>query len=180
MKKLGIIHCDMKPENLLLIQANRSGIKIIDLGSACYQDERIYTYIQSRFYRAPEIILGIPYTVAIDMWSFGCIIAELYKGYPLFPGESESEQIQAIAEVLDLPPEHLLNDSPRSKLFFHSNNDIKVTANSRGRVRHPGTRALHDTLHCKDVNFLDFISRCLDWDPKTRMTPEEAFNHEWI
>ena len=53
------------------------------------QNQRIYTYIQSRFYRAPEIILGIPYTSAIDMWSLGCILAELNSGYPLFPGENE-------------------------------------------------------------------------------------------
>jgi dual specificity tyrosine-phosphorylation-regulated kinase 2/3/4 len=55
----------------MLKQANKAAIKIIDLGSACFEDERVYTYIQSRFYRAPEIILGIPYTTAIDMWSFG-------------------------------------------------------------------------------------------------------------
>lgn len=53
--------------------------------------QRIYTYIQSRFYRAPEIILGIPYTTSIDMWSFGAIIAELFTGFPLYPGESEVE-----------------------------------------------------------------------------------------
>ena len=64
---------------------------MIDYGSSCFQNQRIYTYIQSRFYRAPEIILGIPYTTAIDMWSFGCIMAELYTGYPLFPGENEAE-----------------------------------------------------------------------------------------
>jgi dual specificity tyrosine-phosphorylation-regulated kinase 2/3/4 len=74
-----------------LKQPNKSGIKVIDYGSACMWNERIYTYIQSRFYRAPEVILGIPFTAAIDMWSFGCILAELYTGYPLFPGESEQD-----------------------------------------------------------------------------------------
>lgn len=86
-----VVHCDLKPENILLKQPNKSGIKIIDYGSSCFQNERIYTYIQSRFYRAPEIILGIPYSTAIDMWSFGCILAELYTGFPLFPGENEME-----------------------------------------------------------------------------------------
>ena len=62
-----IIHCDLKPENILLRQPNRSAIKVIDFGSSCFSDKRIYTYIQSRFYRAPEIILGIPYTTAIDI-----------------------------------------------------------------------------------------------------------------
>lgn len=62
----------------------------------------VYTYIQSRFYRSPEVILGHPYSMAIDMWSLGCILAELYTGYPLFPGESEVEQIACIMEVRKL------------------------------------------------------------------------------
>jgi len=59
----------------------------------------VYTYIQSRFYRSPEVILGHQYSMAIDMWSFGCILAELYTGYPLFPGENEVEQLACIMEV---------------------------------------------------------------------------------
>lgn len=66
-EKYQIIHCDLKPENILLKVANRSSIKIIDFGSSCFGDKQIYTYIQSRFYRAPEIILGVQYTTAIDM-----------------------------------------------------------------------------------------------------------------
>jgi dual specificity tyrosine-phosphorylation-regulated kinase 2/3/4 len=91
LKEFQIIHCDLKPENILLKEPNKSGIKIIDFGSSTFIDERVYTYIQSRFYRAPEIMLGIPYTCAIDMWSFGCIVAELYIGYPIFPGDSEND-----------------------------------------------------------------------------------------
>jgi dual specificity tyrosine-phosphorylation-regulated kinase 2/3/4 len=96
LRKLRVIHCDLKPENILLKSADKSGIKIIDFGSSCFSDQRIYTYIQSRFYRAPEIILGIPYTTAIDMWSFGCILVELATGFPIFPGESEHEQLALI------------------------------------------------------------------------------------
>lgn len=91
MKKLQIIHCDLKPENILLKTESKSGIKIIDFGSSCFDNERVYTYIQSRFYRSPEIILGISYHTEIDMWSFGCIICELFTGIPIFPGESEAE-----------------------------------------------------------------------------------------
>ena len=81
----------MKPENILLKKMNKSGIKVIDFGSGCFENERIYTYIQSRFYRAPEIMLGLAYGLEIDMWSFGCILCELYIGYPIFPGENEAE-----------------------------------------------------------------------------------------
>ena len=85
------MHCDLKPENVMLRQPNRSIIKVIDFGSSCLTDERIYTYIQSRFYRAPEVILGLPYGTPIDMWSFGCILDELLTGYPLFPGERNND-----------------------------------------------------------------------------------------
>ena len=67
LSKSSIIHCDLKPENILIKQPNKSNIKIIDFGSSCFADKKIYTYIQSRFYRAPEIILGVPYTTAIDI-----------------------------------------------------------------------------------------------------------------
>lgn len=87
LQKQSIIHCDLKPENILLRKENKTGIKIIDLGSGCIEQEQIYNYIQSRYYRSPEIILNIPYTTAIDMWSFGCVVVELFVGYPLFPGE---------------------------------------------------------------------------------------------
>ena len=61
-------------------------LQVIDFGSSCFESERVYTYIQSRFYRSPEVILGLPYEMAIDMWSLGCILAELLTGCPLFPG----------------------------------------------------------------------------------------------
>lgn len=93
LRENNIVHCDLKPENILLKKHNKSGIKVIDFGSSTYENEQFYTYIQSRFYRAPEIMLGIKYTPAIDMWSFGCILYELFVGTPLFPGEDEKEQM---------------------------------------------------------------------------------------
>lgn len=83
-----IVHCDIKPENIMLKEAHKTGIKIIDFGSSCYEEQQFYTYIQSRYYRAPEVILGLKYTSAIDMWSLGCVLAELYLGYPMFPGQN--------------------------------------------------------------------------------------------
>lgn len=68
-------------------------MKIIDFGGGCFDGEQIYNYIQSRYYRAPEIVLGIKYGMPIDMWSFGCVIMELFTGHPLFPGESETDQL---------------------------------------------------------------------------------------
>ena len=66
-----VIDCDLKPENILLINPKRSEIKIIDFGSSCQFGEKIYSYIQSRFYRSPEVLLGLNYDMSIDMWSLG-------------------------------------------------------------------------------------------------------------
>lgn len=158
-KKLRVIHCDLKPENILLKAPNKSSIKVIDYGSSCFSEERIYTYIQSRFYRAPEIMLGIPYTCAIDMWSFGCILAELFSGYPLFPGESEHEQLLCIMEVKGVPPPELLAEATRKKLFFDASDTPKVIANSRGRKRYPKTRLLEEKVNSTERVFLDLIER---------------------
>ena len=75
-------------------------IKVIDFGSACHERQTVYTYIQSRFYRSPEVLLGLTYNSAIDMWSLGCIAVELFLGLPLFPGTSEYNQITRIVEML--------------------------------------------------------------------------------
>lgn len=115
-----IIHCDLKPENILLKQQGRSGIKVIDFGSSCYEHQRIYTYIQSRFYRAPEVILGAKYGMPIDMWSLGCILAELLTGYPLYPGEDEGDQLATIIELNGMPPQKLLDSAKRARNFISS------------------------------------------------------------
>ena len=175
-----IIHCDMKPENILLRKPDKSGIRVIDFGSGCFANERIYTYIQSRFYRAPEIILGIPYTTAIDMWSFGCIIAELYRGYPIFPGEDEKELLALIMEIKGLPPSHVLLTGSRTKLFFDEHMMPTIQANSRGVRRKISSKSLTSVLNCDDELFIDLIDKCLNWDPKARIAPLEALTHEWI
>ncbi|XP_046612813.1 uncharacterized protein LOC124301596 [Neodiprion virginianus] len=175
-----IIHCDLKPENVLLKQRGSSSIKVIDFGSSCYSHQRVYTYIQSRFYRSPEVILGLPYGTPIDMWSLGCILAELYTGYPLFPGENEVEQLACVMEVLDLPPDQLISHASRRRLFFDSKGSPRCLTNSKGKKRWPGSKNVAVALRCKDRLFVDFVSRCLEWDAKKRMTPEEAMRHEWL
>ncbi|KAK4433164.1 Dual specificity protein kinase YAK1 [Sesamum alatum] len=101
MKDAGIIHCDLKPENILLCTSVKPAeIKIIDFGSACMEDRTVYSYIQSRYYRSPEVLLGYQYTTAIDMWSFGCIVAELFLGLPLFPGASEFDLLRRMIKIL--------------------------------------------------------------------------------
>lgn len=80
LHELGIIHCDLKPENILIKSYSRCEIKVIDLGSSCFKNDNLSLYVQSRSYRAPEVIIGLPYDQKIDLWSLGCILAELYSG----------------------------------------------------------------------------------------------------
>nr|KAF6452194.1 dual specificity tyrosine phosphorylation regulated kinase 4 [Molossus molossus] len=175
-----IIHCDLKPENIVLYQKGQVSVKVIDFGSSCYEDEKVYTYIQSRFYRSPEVILGHPYNMAIDMWSLGCIMAELHTGYPLFPGENEVEQLACIMEVLGLPPTHFMQTASRRQTFFDSKGFPKSITNNRGRKRYPDSKDLTMVLKTYDSSFLDFVRRCLVWEPSLRMTPDQALKHAWI
>ncbi|KAL9016223.1 MAG: hypothetical protein Q9185_006423 [Variospora sp. 1 TL-2023] len=175
-----IIHCDLKPENILLAHPARSEIKVIDFGSSCMETEKVYTYIQSRFYRSPEVILGMTYGMPIDMWSLGCILAELLTGYPIFPGENEQEQLACIMEVFGPPEKHLIEKSTRKKLFFDSLGKPRLTISSKGKRRRPSSKTLQQALKCEDESFLDFITRCLRWDPDRRLKPDEAIEHEFI
>ncbi|KAI9366533.1 kinase-like domain-containing protein [Pilaira anomala] len=127
LKEAKIIHCDLKPENILLESEKSVTIKVIDFGSSCHEANRIYTYIQSRFYRSPEVILGMRYTGAIDMWSFGCIVAELFLGLPLFPGSSEYNQLFRIVEMLGVPSKDMLGKGRNTLKFF---NHKKVTSDT--------------------------------------------------
>ncbi|KAH9865898.1 hypothetical protein IAQ61_008634 [Plenodomus lingam] len=121
--KAKLIHCDLKPENILLKNLESPIIKIIDFGSACDERQTVYTYIQSRFYRSPEVLLGLPYSAAIDMWSLGCIVVELFLGLPLFPGSSEYNQVSRITEMLGLPPHWMLEMGKQSGEFYEKSQD---------------------------------------------------------
>ncbi|KAI5467116.1 hypothetical protein BGZ63DRAFT_344390 [Mariannaea sp. PMI_226] len=180
LKQRKVIHCDLKPENILLRHPLHSEIKVIDFGSSCFENEKVYTYIQSRFYRSPEVILGMTYGLPIDMWSVGCILAELYTGVPIFPGENEQEQLACIMEVFGPPEKHLIEKSTRKKLFFDSMGKPRLTVSSKGRRRRPSSKTLQQVLKCDDEAFLDFLARCLRWDPDRRLRPEDAIRHEFI
>ena len=117
-------------------------------------------------------MMGIRYTPAIDMWSFGCILYELYVGYPLFQGEDEKEQIKCIMEVKGLPPRSMIVLASRRKVFFDDDYQALQNPNSKGKIRVPCSKNLQNLLKTDDKDFLDFIDQCLEWKPDKRLTPE--------
>ncbi|XP_076650696.1 minibrain [Halictus rubicundus] len=200
--ELNIIHCDLKPENILLCNPKRSAIKIVDFGSSCQLGQRIYQYIQSRFYRSPEVLLGIPYDLAIDMWSLGCILVEMHTGEPLFSGANEVDQMNKIVEVLGMPPKHILDQAHKARKYFDKvptdGSYVLKKSKDGKKYKPPGTRRLHDILGVESggpggrrigepghsisdyLKFKDLILRMLDFDPKTRVTPYYALQHNFF
>lgn len=107
----------------------------------------MYPYIQSRFYRSPEVLLGLPYDQAIDCWSLGCILFELHTGNPIFNGSSETDQIFKITEILGMPPDDMLEGGRRTSRHFVKNAHGRwERKSSRKQYVEPGTKTLSERL----------------------------------
>ena len=180
LHKNKIIHCDLKPENILFKELNRSLVKLADFGTSCFEGRNVFTYIQSRYYRAPEIILGLGYTSAIDMWSLGCILAELHAGFPIFSGENEIDQLYCIMEFCGLPSREMIMSSSKAKMYFDENFRLKNVKTCRAGIRKPGSKSFHQFLRTGDVKFIELVSRCLDINPCNRIIADEALLDPWL
>uniref|UniRef100_A0A8I5R8N3 non-specific serine/threonine protein kinase n=1 Tax=Papio anubis TaxID=9555 RepID=A0A8I5R8N3_PAPAN len=213
LKSLGLIHADLKPENIMLVDPVRQPyrVKVIDFGSASHVSKTVCsTYLQSRYYRAPEIILGLPFCEAIDMWSLGCVIAELFLGWPLYPGALEYDQIRYISQTQGLPGEQLLNVGTKSTRFFcketdmsHSGWRLKTleeheaeTGMKSKEARKYIFNSLDDIAHVNTVmdlegsdllaekadrrEFVSLLKKMLLIDADLRITPAETLNHPFV
>ncbi|XP_050410933.1 homeodomain-interacting protein kinase 2 isoform X1 [Patella vulgata] len=161
LKSLGLIHADLKPENIMLVDPVRFPyrVKVIDFGSASHVSKAVCsTYLQSRYYRAPEILLGLPFCEAIDMWSLGCVIAELFLGWPLYPGSSEYDQIRYISQTQGLPAEHMLSSATKTSRFFMRDNTD--TSYPFWRLKSPEEHEAETKIKSKEAR--KYIFNCLD------------------
>lgn len=192
--ELGVIHCDLKPENILFESYSRCEAKVIDFGSACFFTDKLSSYVQSRSYRAPEIILGcLPYDGKIDMWSLGCIIAELWTGFVLFQNDSCQSLLARVLGIIGPIPQWMLQTGKNvphlfmsaggaSELFVdisssESNFSVK---GKRIQILVPKRTSLFQRMRIEDDEFLDFLANLLQIDPALRLSAAQALAHPWL
>jgi dual specificity tyrosine-phosphorylation-regulated kinase 2/3/4 len=178
LRQLGVIHSDIKPENVLMKHRSKVGIKLVDFGTSMFAHEATFSYIQSRFYRAPEVILGGNYSFPIDMWSFGCLIAELHLGYPLFAGDNEQEQLSLILRAVGPPTKEYLLNCKHAQKYFGKDYAPKIIKGKDGKAILPSSRLLPSVI--TDPPLAAFLEKILRFDPAERLTPLKALIEPWV
>ncbi|WVQ71125.1 hypothetical protein IAR50_000650 [Cryptococcus sp. DSM 104548] len=202
MRKCEVVHADIKPDNILVTE-NKTTLKICDLGSAAEITEgEITPYLVSRFYRAPEIILGLPYDTAIDMWSIGCTLYELFTGKILFPGRSNNHMLLLMMELKGKLSHRMIKKANFGTMHFDEAMNFvglekdKITGQDtlKTHVINKPTKDLRarlvpsssEQLKMKDgelkqlLNFVDLLDKCLNLDPAKRITPRDALLHPFM
>ncbi|KAG0257009.1 U4/U6 small nuclear ribonucleoprotein prp4 [Actinomortierella ambigua] len=199
LRKSSILHADIKPDNIL-VNDGRNVLKLCDLGSASDTSENEITpYLVSRFYRAPEIILGMPYDPALDMWSVGCTLYELFTGHILFPGRSNNQMLKLMMDLKgpfskkmvrkgQFSGQHFDEDSSflsvevekvTKKDIIKSIQYTKPVKDLRARLL-PYTSNMAPADVVKVNHFINLLEQMLHLNPEHRILPHEALQHPFI
>ncbi|GMS93778.1 hypothetical protein PENTCL1PPCAC_15953, partial [Pristionchus entomophagus] len=167
LKSPGLIHADLKPENIMLVDLESAVPRqvVIDFGSGFHRCKAATTaYLQSRYYRAPEIMLGLPFTESIDMWSLGCVVAELFFGWPLYPGGGGVFFFRCIVQTQGNPPMNMLETGTKVHRFFK-----ETKPQEKDPIGAPSTWRLKDmdelystTIHIKSKERRKYIFCSID------------------
>ncbi|KAK4475829.1 hypothetical protein MN116_001081 [Schistosoma mekongi] len=198
MRKCGILHADIKPDNIL-VNESKILLKLSDFGSAStIQDNDITPYLVSRFYRAPEIILGVPYDYNVDLWSTSVTLFELHTGQIMFPGKTNNEMLRLMMEVKGRIPGRVIRRGMfRTQHFDEQCNFLyhevdKVTQKEKTTVIRNlqptrdlmtdliGQSKLNEPISRKVTQFRDLLEKTLMLDPTRRISLNEALQHPFI
>ncbi|XP_034902675.1 uncharacterized protein [Populus alba] len=194
LRNCGVLHSDIKPDNMLVNEA-KNVLKLCDFGNAMFSGKNEITpYLVSRFYRAPEIILGLSYDHPMDMWSVGCCLYELYSGKVLFPGSTNNDMLRLHMELKGPFPKKMLKKG--AFVDQHFDNDLNFHATEEDPVTKKIMKKIIANIKAKDVgsiisgspgedpkmlaNFKDLLEKIFVLDPEKRMTVYQALAHPFI
>jgi len=193
---LWLIHADLKPENILVKSYSRCEVKVIDFGSSCFVDDYLSSYVQSRSYRAPEVMLGLPYDQKIDIWSLGCIVAELWTGYVLFQNDCVQSLLARICGIIGTFPQQMLATGRLVPKYFAQDGRLfreleapkapdgepmlQSTGGRRFHVYLPKKSSLNQRMRSTDEMFVNFLECVLSLESTRRPTATECLGHPWL
>jgi len=196
LRNCGVLHADLKPDNLL-VNDRRTVIKLCDFGSAMFAgDNEITPYLVSRFYRAPEVILGLPYDHPMDIWSVGCVVYELFTGQILFPGRTNNEMLKLMMEVKGQFSKKMVKKAEFAFKHFEADPNMTFALLEEDAVtKRPVRRLIPNPKVKNDFSVLlagldsdrkklaqlaDLLERMIALDPEKRITPKEALRHPFF
>lgn len=180
----GVIHRDLKPSNIVV--NDRCVLKVLDFGLARKKNVdtsmRMSDYVVTRYYRAPEVILGLPYSEKVDIWSVGCIFAEMINHTVLFPGKDRIDQWTKIYSVLGTPDDHFISQLGQSAAMY-----VRSLPRHQARAFSeivPDTNFLPETenprVHLTPHVARDLLFNMLKINPEERYSVEDALNHPYV
>ena len=170
----GIVHSDIKPENIMFTDKTLSSISVIDFGCACHDKEPLYKVVQSLYYRAPEVIFGFKYGREIDVWSFACVLFELATGKPLFCAQDEEELISEITQIVGKPPLEMIVRSKKMREIYEQ------VAVNRTKYEAEKKKQISEMMKGIDSDLIDLICDCLQWFPSKRPTMKQILEHPFF
>ncbi|CAM9925720.1 unnamed protein product [Lampetra fluviatilis] len=175
LKAMHIIHADLKPANILVKDHISGNIRLTDFGLSISEICPRAWCLGTRWYMPPEMYFGLLVTCSADMWSLGCVVAEMLFGKLLFK-KSLEDHIGYLIQMLGLPPKAMIDASIHNIISFDEKNRPIVN----GKRIVPCSVSLKTVLGTRNRKLINFLRGCLQWDPQRRLTPTEALNHPFL